>query len=72
MLLKLFLSSKRPASARKKFDPADELIVSEEKRKKKATSTKASQVEVCLLPFFMERVPKGKQRKDLKQQGRIK
>ena len=56
-----------------RFDPADELIVKDEKRRKKSTSMgKASQVEVCLLPHFMERVPKGKHRTDLKDKGRLK
>ena len=74
VLSKLFPSSKRSAASTiKTFDPADELVVKEAKRKKKSTSkVKSSQVEICLLPNFVQRVPKGKQRGDLKQQGRIK
>lgn len=80
MLSKLFASSKQSASSKRPastssqmFDPADELVVKDEKRRKKSTSQpKPTHVEMCLLPFFVERVPKGKQRGTLKEQGRIK
>lgn len=73
-LSKLFGSSQSALPSRQAFDPADELVVKEAKRRKKSTSSseKPSKVEVCLLPHYMARLPKGKARAQLKEKGRVK
>lgn len=54
------------------FDPSAELVVSNEKRKKKSCTPKPLTVTVVLLPYKQASVPKGKQRQTLEAQGRIR
>lgn len=73
-LSKLFGSLQSVLTISLAFNPADELVVREAKRRKKSTSSseKASKVGVCLLPHYMARVPKGKVRAQLKEKVRVK
>ena len=73
LLSKLFNSSQTvlPAS-RRAFDPAEELVVKEAKRRQKSTSVEPSKVEVCLLPHYMAQLPRGKARVQLNEKGRLK
>lgn len=72
-LSKLFPSTSGKRSATQ-FDPTAECCVSKQKRMKKAATTpgRPCKVEVLLLPEVYDVVPKGKKKKQLTAEGRIK
>lgn len=60
------------STSQRTFDPSAELVVSNEKRKKKSCTPKPLTVTVVVLPYKQASVPKGKERQTLETQGRIK
>ena len=75
ILKKLYpaFSSQSIKSGKRKFDPAGECVVANEKRKKKSTSTrnKLRTFSVVLLPRKTVYVPKGYARQQLSKQGHV-
>ena len=75
-LSKLFPSSSASSTGSKRlrttFDPTADLVVGEEKRKKKAANVQGrpTSVKVMVLKSFTPYIPRGKPRNDLKKNGR--
>ena len=68
----LFSSNSSKGKSKRTFEPSADLIVSDEKRKKKSARPKPVSITVIILPTNQGSVPKGKQRNALEKCGRIK
>lgn len=73
VLRKLFPSSASTSASLKTFDPSKECIASRaQSKKKKAVRAKPSKLNVILLKDYPLWIPKGKGRKEIDKEGRLK
>lgn len=54
------------------FDPSSSCVATTQQQKKKASRPKPTVIEVFILPSYRNKVPKGAERKNLKESGRCK